>query len=195
MSSPFPNPFARPADVPHPASSFDEPLSLAARPAYGVGPPLAQPRVRTRRGRTLSWAALASVAVVSLTLAVSAYATLASIHLVSLDVFGTALEWLVVFGVFAAIAPIVVILAIVAVCYARPRGVAAVALLCSIVVPVAASTAAFSLGAAAFKANVAADVDEHGGDAVRTVVGALDRANVDIGPVREFLLGLVGAEG
>jgi hypothetical protein len=134
------------------------------------------------------------VVVVALGPAVSGYQSFASIRLASLDVVGEALDWMIVFAVLAGAALLAFLLSLVALVVARPRGLAATALLGSLLLPVIATVMAVPLGVATFKANAAADITTHGGDAVHAVVRGLDRAHVDIGPLRDFLLGVRGSD-
>jgi hypothetical protein len=163
---------------------FGLPSPAEARPA---------PARRTR-GRAVAALALTAAVIVAVLLGTTAYLALDAVHVVSFDPLGQAWGWIVAFGVVAVVAIGVAVFSLAAVFWCRPRRVAALALVLSIVLPMAAVALAGTVGFAVAKQHAAADLAADGG-LVDSAVDVAQSWNADVGPFRGLLKGLVEAAG
>lgn len=152
--------------------------------AAGTDPPEVVPA--RRRGRVLAVATLVAAIVTAAVLGAACFLTLDAINIVSMDPIGGALGWALVAGAAAVTALVLVPVAVVVLLYARPRTVAALALVASLVLPPAVVALAAPLGADRARARAATDLAIQGGVADRTV-DLLATWDVDAGPVRDLL--------
>jgi hypothetical protein len=150
--------------------------------------------VRARRGRGLAVFVLVGAVIGAALLGLTAYRALDAVRVVSLDPLGSSMGWLLAFGAVAVVAVAVVVLAVAAVLYCRPRGVAALGLAASLVLPAAAVALAGTLGVAVAKQHAVADLTADGG-LVDSAADVAQSWNVDVGPFRGLLKGLVDAAG
>jgi MFS family permease len=154
--------------------------------------PEVAPVARRSRGRGLAVLSLAAAAIVAALLGTTAYLALDAVQVVSFDPLGRAWGWILAFGIAAAAAVGVLVLALVALVWCRPRRVAGLALAASLVLPVLAVALAGTVGFAVAKQHAAADLTADGG-LVDSAADVVQSWNVDVGPFRGLLKGLVEA--
>lgn len=177
-----------------------DPARFGLGPPPFVSPPLPaprpepQPRERPCRGQAVGVVALVAAVIGAALLGGTLYAALDAVHVVSFDPLGAAWGWIVAFGIVAVGALGVVVFAVVALAWCRPRRTAGVALVASIVLPVLAVVLAGSLGVAVAKQHAAAELAADGG-LVDSAADVAESWNVDVGPFRGLLKSIAAASG
>lgn len=140
-----------------------------------------------RRGQAFSGLVVVLALIVSALLGVLTYQTLASVDLISANPLG-ALEGRATTLVMAALGALVVfVLAVIAIVVARPKALAGLGLLASVLLPVGAVILGVMYGGEVLRQNVEKDVAAAGPNAVDAVVKELERKGLDIGPLRDLL--------
>lgn len=162
-------------------------LPGTAVPTDGPVPPV----VRPRRGRGLATFCLVSAVVVAAVFGLTGFYVLDSVDLTAGNPFGEAFGWLLLFGLTGVAAVVVVLLAIVAVFRCRPRGVAVVALLAGIALPVVAVVLAVTFGVDALQRNAVAALGADTGVAA-DALDVLEAWGVPVAPVRDLLRSVGG---
>lgn len=160
------------------------PVSPAARTAVVSRP--------SSRGQLLSWTALLLAVGLSAVAGYGVYAALNAIDVTSADSVATASHWttLPVFGLVGLVATLV--LAIVALFRARPRLVATVALVLTLLLPVVALLVGAKYGGDALVRHVHDSAGLVGSRAADHVISLLSQQGVDVGPLTKLIEGVFG---
>jgi hypothetical protein len=152
----------------------------------------ARPR---RRGQLFAGVVLVLALIVSALLGVLTYQTLASFDLGSADPVGSVAGWAGMLGVVALGALVVFVLAVIAFVIARPKALAGLGFLASVLLPVGAVLLGFVYGGDVLRQNIEADVAAAGPAAVNAVIEELERNVPDIGPLRDLIIQIAGQGG
>lgn len=163
--------------VPQPPS-MNRPVIASTTPTVAPTP--------TRRGQGFALLCLLLAVLVAIGLFVSVFLVFDTVDVASVDPVGVAQAWLTVFGLLVVLAVAVIVMSVVAVVRARPRGRAVAALLCSIVLPVLAVAIAIQFGLSALKTNAAEAVGADP-DTIAGVIETLESYGIPTGSLRELL--------
>lgn len=199
--APGSDPFgSAPAPIPLQATQPADPFTLVPDAAFAahsraLEPAAAAPSAMVaatavmapKRGQALSTTALALALVASLVLGACTFSALAAIDVVSLDPLAAFLGW-ATWVVAALVAGFLAsVLALVAVFYARPRRIAALALAVAFVLPGLAFVLGFQQGTQVLYRHVQAEVEAGGTAVMETLESSAALHGVDVSFLRSWI--------
>ena len=154
------------------------------------------------RGQVFAGVVLLLAVMVSVLLGAVTYQMLVSVDLVSADPFAGLTGWATGLGAVAFGALVVFVLAMITFVIARPKVLAGMALTASLLLPAGAFVLGVWYGGSVLRQNVENDlaaqgaaVAAEGTAAVDAVVQELERRGLDIGPLRDLIVGIAGQGG
>lgn len=154
------------------------------------------------RGQVFAGVLLLLAVMVSVLLGAVIYQMLVSVDLVSADPFVGLTGWMTALGAVALGALVVFVLAMITFVIARPKVLAGMALAASLLLPAGAVVLGVGYGGSVLRQNVENDlaaqgaaVAAEGTAAVDAIVSELERRGLDIGPLRDLIVGIAGQGG
>jgi hypothetical protein len=154
------------------------------------------------RGQVFAGVVLLLALMVSVLLGAVTYQMLVSVDLVSADPFAGLTGWMTALAAVALGALVVFVLAMITFVIARPKVLAGMALAASLLLPAGAVVLGVWYGGSVLRQNVENDlaaqgaaVAAEGSAAVDAIVSELERRGLDIGPLRDLIVGIAGQEG
>ena len=142
---------------------------------------------RRSRGQVLSWTAMILAIGLSVLMGLSVYGALSSLDVTSLRSLGRVSDWLTVPIVALVALVATLVMAVIALFRARPRLVATLAVLLTLVLPVVAVLVGVKLGASALVAHASEAATRAGSDVPGYVLAMLAEQGVDVGPLRSLI--------
>lgn len=145
-----------------------------------------------RRGQLFAGLVLVLTLIVAGLLGVLTYRTLASVDITSADRLGALAGWVTALGAAALGALVVFVLAVIALVIARPKALAGLGLLASVLLPIGAVVVGLIYGGDVLRQNVEQGAARAGPAAVELVVKELERHGLNLGPLRDLIVRLDG---
>ena len=179
------------AVVPSPPGHVPHPSPLPVGSGATVDPSLVPPGRRS--APRLARVALVIGLLAGLAIGVGSYATLATIDISSLNPLATALDWAIVTVVGAAAVPVAIVLSLVALVRSR-RGAGVLALLVSLVLPLAAVAIGVQTGLRSLNDHVAREVQVATSAAADSVEAVLDTLGAPGEPIRDWMQAQLGVD-
>lgn len=155
-----------------------------------------------RRGQLFAGLVVVLALVASALLYLFTYRMLASVDLGSADPFGGFGSALLTVGAVLMGAVAVFVLALLAMLFARPKAIATLGLALSLLAPVAAVVIGLVHGGSVLQQHVEASIAQvgpaaaaQGGAVADTLLRELESRGVELGPLRDLIVGVVGSSG
>jgi hypothetical protein len=142
-----------------------------------------------RRGQVFAGLVLVLALVVSGLLGMLTYQTLASVDITAADPIGNVSGRASTLGMVVLGALVVFVLAVIALVVARPKALAGLGLLASVLLPVGALVLGVMYGGEVLRHNVENGAAKAGPAAVQAVVKELERKGLNLGPLRDLIVG------
>jgi hypothetical protein len=142
-----------------------------------------------RRGQVFAGLVLMLALVVSGLLGMLTYQTLASVDITAADPIGNVSGRASTLGMVVLGALVVFVLAVIALVVARPKALAGLGLLASVLLPVGALVLGVMYGGEVLRHNVENGAAKAGPAAVQAVVKELERKGLNLGPLRDLIVG------